>query len=181
MADLAETVRLSEAAVAVLRFRVKGWVFPVMDRDRDAFQELVVAGIMAPDGEGGYSFSENGWARREEILREAEAYRISLLPHLPDQIDLSRAARHVLRRHIAGDREVTDANREAYRELARAGIMVPVGTFTKGDDCVFQFTHRGWERRNEFQRPLPRFSASAISRSLRRAVSLIGRSVSAAR
>ena len=77
MVDLGESVRLSESAVALLRFRVRGWLFPVRDCDREVFQELVVAGIMAPDGEGDYRFTENGWARREEILREAEAYRIS--------------------------------------------------------------------------------------------------------
>ena len=55
-------------------------------------------------------------------------------------------------RHLAGDKEVTDANRDAYRELARAGIMVSVGTFIKGDDCVFQLTHRGWERRERMTR-----------------------------
>ena len=49
-------------------------------------------------------------------------------------------------RHLAGDKEVADANRDAYRELARAGIMVSVGAFIKGDDCVFQLTHQGWER-----------------------------------
>jgi hypothetical protein len=82
---------------------------------------------------------------------------------------------------LAGDKEVTDANREAYRELARAGIMESVGTFTKRDDCVFQLTHQGWERRHEFQRPLRRFSASAIARSLSLAVSRIAKGVSAAR
>ncbi len=130
MADLAESVRLSESAVTLLRFRALGaGFFPVRDCDRDAFQELVVAGIMAPDSEGDYRFTESGWARREEILREAAADRVSLLPHLPDRIDLSSAAKDVVRRHIAGDREVTGANREAYRELARAGILVSVGIF----------------------------------------------------
>jgi hypothetical protein len=86
-----------------------------------------------------------------------------------------------LARHSAGDKEVTDANRDAYRELARAGIMVSVGTFIKGDDCVFQMTHQAWERRHEFQGPLPRVSASAIARSLYLALSRIAMGVSAAR
>jgi hypothetical protein len=47
-------------------------------------------------------------------------------------------------RNLAGDTEVTDANRDAYRELARAGIMESVGTFSKCDDRVFQLTHQGW-------------------------------------
>jgi hypothetical protein len=182
-----ETIALSESAVAVLRFRVKGYRMPVTGRRLDAYRELARAGIMEPvpgaegDPKAEFRFTADAWARREEILRAAESYRLGLLPRLPERIELSRAARSVLRRHIAGDREVTDANREAYRELARAGIMEPVGTFIKGDDCVFQFTYRGWERRHEFQRPLPRLSISAISRSLRRAVSRIGRGVSAAR
>ena len=86
-----------------------------------------------------------------------------------------------LARHLAGDKEVTDANRDAYRELARAGIMASVGTFIKGDDCVFQLTQQGWECRHEFQRLLLRFSASAIARSLSLAVSRIAKVVSAAR
>ena len=28
--------------------------------------------------------------------------------------------------------------------------MMSVGTFSKGDDCVFKFTRQGWERRFEF-------------------------------
>jgi hypothetical protein len=145
-----QTVALSQSAVAVLRFRVKGWHFPVRDQDRDAFRELVDAGIMEPDGED-YRFSEAGWARRDELLAAAEAHLRGLEPRLPDRLELSRAARRTLARHLAGDREVTDANREAYRELARAGVMVAVGTFTKGDDCAFELTRQGWERREELQ------------------------------
>jgi hypothetical protein len=102
-------------------------------------------------------------------------------PPLPERIDLSKEARKALARYVAGDREVTDANREAYRELARAGIMVSVGTFARGDDCVFRLTYRGWQRRHDLQRTLPRFSASAIARNLALAVSRIARVVSAAR
>jgi hypothetical protein len=53
---------------------------------------------------------------------------------------------------------------------------VSVGTFIKGDDRVFQLTHQGWERRHEFLRRLPRFSASAIL--ARRAFEAIQSSVS---
>ena len=135
---------------------------------------------MEPDGED-FRFTEDGWARREELITAAEAHVRSLEPRLPERIDLSKAARRTLARHLEGDKEVTDANRDAYRELTRVGIMESVGTFTKGDDCVFQLTHQGWERRHEFQRPLPRFSASAIARSLSTAVSRIAKRVSAAR
>jgi len=169
---MSETFVLSESAVAVLRFRVKGYRMNVTDRSLEAFRELAAAGIMeqvpGADGnpEADYQFTEDGWARREGLISAAEAHLRSLEPRLPERIELSRAARRTLARHVAGDKEVTGANRDAYRELARAGIMVSVGTFSKGDDCVFQLTHQGWEHRLEIQRPLRRFSASAIARSL---------------
>jgi hypothetical protein len=175
-----QTVMLSEAALALLRFRAKKWPVKINERRLIAYQELVAAGIMVLDGED-FQFTEDGWARREEYIAAAETHIRSLEPRLPERIELSRAARKTLVRYLSGDKEVTDTNREAYRELARAGIMVPVGTFTKGDDCVFQITWQGWERRHEFQRRLPRFSASAIARSLSLAVSRIAKGVSAAR
>jgi hypothetical protein len=175
-----QAIALSKNAVAVLRLRVGGVRLPVTDLRLEAYRELAVAGIMQADGDD-FRFTQDGWVQREELLSAAEAYLRSNEKNLPARIDLSRAARKTLAGHLAGDREVTDANREAYRELAGVGIMVSVGTFAKGDDCVFQLTHQGWERRHEFQRLLPRFSASAIARSLFLAVSRIARGVSAAR
>jgi hypothetical protein len=174
------TIALSENAVAVLRFRVKGHRLPVTERRLPAYEELATAGIMAAAGDD-FHFTEDGWARRFEILDVAEAHLRSLEPRLPERIELSRAARRTLSRHLAGDKKVTDANLEAYRELARAGIMIPVSTFIAGPDALFRFTWQGWERRQEFQRPLPRFSASAIARSLSLAVLRIGKGVSTAR
>ena len=55
-----ETFALSESAVAVMRFCVKGWRFPVRKRDRDAYGELVEAGIMEPDGKD-FRFTDGGW------------------------------------------------------------------------------------------------------------------------
>ena len=43
-----ETFALSESAVAVLRFRVKGYRMKVTDRSLEAFRELAAAGIMEP-------------------------------------------------------------------------------------------------------------------------------------
>jgi hypothetical protein len=171
---------LSESATAVLRLRAKGLRLPVTDGRLEAYRELTDAGIMEADGED-FRFTAAGWARREETISAAEAHLRCLKPRLPARIEISRAARRTLARHLAGDKEVTGANRDAYRELARAGIMVSVGTFTKGDDCVFQLTHQGWERRHESLRRLPRFSASAIARSLSLAVSRIAKGASAAR
>jgi hypothetical protein len=175
-----QTVILSKSALAVLRLRAKGVRLPVTDRRLEAYRELAEAGIMEAVGDE-FHFAADGWERREEFISAAEAHLRRLEPRLPERIELSRAARRTLARHLAGNKDVTDANRDAYRELARAGVMEPVGTFIKGDDCVFQLTHQGWERRHEFQRPWRRFSASAIARSLSLAVSRIARGVSAAR
>jgi hypothetical protein len=63
---------------------------------------------------------------------------------------LSAAALAVLRSRIAGgSREVNAANLEAYRELARAGIMYPVSGFTSGPEYLFRWTDLGWQRRFE--------------------------------
>jgi len=40
-----ETFALSESAVAVFRFRVKGYRMKVTDRSREAFRELATAGL----------------------------------------------------------------------------------------------------------------------------------------
>jgi hypothetical protein len=147
-----DTNSLSASAVAVLRFEIKGYRTRVKGSRLPAYRELAAAGIMepVPGSDFEYRFTEDGWARREEILDAAVAHLHSLEPRLPERIDLSEAARNVLARYLAGDGEVTDANRPAYRELAKAGIMMSVGTFTKGDDCVFRFTRQGWERRFEW-------------------------------
>lgn len=143
---------LSANAVAVLRFEIRGYRSRVPGRRLPAYRELAAAGIMelVPGSEAEYRLTEDERARREELLADAEAHWLNLIPRLPDRVKLSEAARKTLRRHLSGDDEVSDANRLAYRELARAGIMTSVGTFTKGDDCVFRFTSRGWERRFEF-------------------------------
>jgi hypothetical protein len=144
---------LSELAVAVLRFQTRGYRQTVNERNLAGFRELAEAGILelVPDSDPPlYRFTPAARDRKLEILAEAEAQLLRREPPLPPYINLSEAARTVLRRYLAGNESVTDANREAFRELARAGIMMSVGTFTMGDDCVFRFTYRGWERRHEF-------------------------------
>ncbi len=42
-----------------------------------------------------------------------------------------------------------DTNREAYRELARAGLMVAGNSFAGGDESVYHVTKEGFERRAE--------------------------------
>ena len=72
-------------------------------------------------------------------------------------VELSNAALAVLRFRVeGGSREVNDSNREAYRELARAGIMYPLSGFIGGPECLFRWTDSGWERRFELvDRPKP--------------------------
>jgi hypothetical protein len=66
---------------------------------------------------------------------------------LMSAIELSRAAREVLRRRAAGEGvDVTSENLEAYRELARAGIMYSVSGFLRGPETAFRFTEEGWAR-----------------------------------
>jgi hypothetical protein len=152
---MSEAFALSESAVAVLRFLVKGYLLKVTDRSLEAFRELAVAGIMQPvlgaDGspEADYQFTEYGWTRRQELLSEAEERIERERFEPPDASNLSEAARELLRRRLAGDREVTDANRRLYRELVTARIMYPVSTWVGGPESVFRFTRAGWERREE--------------------------------
>ena len=56
-------------------------------------------------------------------------------------VELSRAARDVLRRRAAGEGvDVTPDSLEAYRELARAGATYPVSGFLRGPEAAFRFT-----------------------------------------
>jgi hypothetical protein len=95
-------------------------------------------------------------------------------------IRLSKAARDILRRRANREHvEVTPDNLEAYRELARAGVMYPLSGFMVGPEAVFRFTEAGWNRREELQRS--RFAPSAMLRRILRAFSPMDRSVSGAR
>ena len=115
-----QTIALSKCALAVLRLRAKGLRLPVTDPRLEAYRELADAGIMEPNGED-FRFTEDGWAQREELIGAAEAHLRSLEPRLPERIELSRTARRTLARYLAGDKEVTDANRDAYREPRTGG------------------------------------------------------------
>jgi len=68
-----------------------------------------------------------------------------------ETITLSESALALLRYRLATkDNRVNGSNREAYRELVRAGIMYPVSGFATGPEASFRFTDEGWERREEF-------------------------------
>lgn len=143
------TIALSESAVATLRFHIKGWKTRVKDQDLPAYRELVDAGIMEPDGER-FRFTEDGWARREEILR-AEEDRIERERFAPPDVSrLSVAAMDLLRRIASGERvEVTGVNRPLFRELAAARIVVLGHSFIRGAESHYRFTYWGWHRRFE--------------------------------
>ena len=144
-----KTLTLSESAVALLRFRVKGWPIEFRESDLPAFQELVDAGILEPNGRD-FGFTEQGWSQRNELLAEAENHIERRRFDPPDGSKLSKAARELVRRRLAGDDRVTPENIEAYRELSAARIMYPVSTWAGGPESVFRFTLAGWERRDEW-------------------------------
>ena len=147
-----QTITLSAQAVAVLRFEIRGWKAKDPASRLPAYRELVEAGLMepVPDSEADYRLTREGLERGEAIL-EQETERIERERYEPpDASQLSEAARELLRRRLAGDLEVTDANRPLYRELVAARIMYPVSTWAGGPESVFRFTPAGWERREEW-------------------------------
>jgi hypothetical protein len=147
-----QTVMLSENAVAVLRFEIKGWRANKKESRLPAYRELAAAGIMepVPGSEWEYHFTEEGLRQREELLAKAEDRIERERYEPPDTCGLSEAAKELLRTCITGDcPDGDETNRPAYRELVKARIMIPVGSFSKGDECVFRFTYWGWRRRFE--------------------------------
>ena len=57
---------------------------------------------------------------------------------------LSETALSLMRLRLSGQRvEVTDETRDAYRELAKAGLMIPLHTFTGGDESAYRLTEAG--------------------------------------
>jgi hypothetical protein len=144
-----QTITLSETAVAVLRFRVRGWAMKFKQRDLAAYQELIDAGIMMRDG-ADFKFTEDGWAHREELLSEAEERIERERFEPPDACNLSGSAKELLRRIACGERvEVTPSNRSFFRELAAARIVYLMHTFARGDESGYRFTYWGYRQRFE--------------------------------
>ncbi len=145
-------IALSEDAVAVLRFEIKGWPAKNNESRLPAYRELAAAGIMepVPGSELEYRFTEEGLRRREELLAEAQDRIERERYEPPDASKLSEAARVLLRRIVSGERvQITTAIRPAFRELAQARIIILRHTFAKGDESAYRFTYWGWERRFE--------------------------------
>ena len=139
-------MQLSASALLVLRFRANNW--PIKHARRDAYRELVAAGIMVPDGED-FKFTEDGWTRREEYIAEAEEHSERERFEPPDARNLSPAARELLRRIIAGRVEVTPENKPAFRELMAARIIMLGHSFAKGDESMYRWTYWGHKLRFE--------------------------------
>jgi hypothetical protein len=146
-----QTVTLSEAAVTVLRFEIRGWKAKRKGARLAAYQELAAAGIMepVPGTEADYRFTVEGYARREKILKKEED-RIERQRYQPPDANLSEAARALLRRIATGEQvEITEENRRTFRELADARIIYLRHTFTRGAESGYRFTLLGWEQRFE--------------------------------
>ena len=95
-----------------------------------------------PGTEADYRFTDEGYAWREEILREEED-RIERQRYEPPDANLSEAAKALLRRIATGERvEITDGNRPAFRELAEARIIYLMHTFTRGAESGYRFERR---------------------------------------
>src|SRR5271165_2230667 len=113
---------------------------------------------------------------------------------MADQSGLSDQALALLQAHLAAiglrnggtSGEPTDRTREAYRELARAGLMGACHTFVGGRESLYRLTEEAYHRREELLKLESashrwRFSPSAILRRIRRAFSPIGKVVSPTR
>ena len=85
----------------------------------------------------------------EDSTRPTPAAHRRRREFLPHRGPLSRAAVARFRRHLAGDRDVTDANRAAYRELAAAGLMAAGHSFAGGDESIYRLTRHRFERKAE--------------------------------
>ena len=108
------TIRLSESAVAVLRFRIRGLRIPMRERDLRAYRELAAAGIMEPlsdaagNPEADFRFTADGWVQRDELLAEVQDRIERERFDPPDPSNLSDSAWDLLRRRSAGEKVPVD-------------------------------------------------------------------------
>ena len=63
---------------------------------------------------------------------------------------LSPAALDLFKRHVELGRTIDiEANRAAYEELARAGLMIVGSSYARGQDSIYSVTKEGFERKAE--------------------------------
>ncbi len=146
-------IALSRGARALFKACLAGEpVHPPLGEVR-FYHELECAGLMTPSESGSFELTVEGEGRRWEFLPHPEGP--------------SAEALALLRRLLTGVRiDVCDENRSAYRELAAAGVMIPMHTFAKGDESAYRFTEEGWQRRYEWANALPRVSSPEASPAL---------------
>ncbi len=62
----------------------------------------------------------------------------------------SPSALALFKRHVEHGRTIDlEANKAAYEELARAGLMVVGNSFAGGQDSIYSVTKKGFERKAE--------------------------------
>ena len=59
---------------------------------------------------------------------------------MPETIALSESAVTLLRSCLGGKKPEVIRNREAYRELVAAGLMIPLNTFFGGEESSYRLT-----------------------------------------
>jgi hypothetical protein len=71
-------------------------------------------------------------------------------------IALSEAALALLRRRLASEWvEVTDETRPFYRELVDAGLMIPLHSFSRGNEGAYRLTEAALEWTTDPSSPVP--------------------------
>jgi hypothetical protein len=179
-----QPVKLSKEARQLLRRRGSGEHIDVMPSNLEAYRELASAGMMEPVS-GRLGNRESFFRLTEEGGRLANAEAAAEhLPHLSDQA-LGLLQTHLTAiglRNGAASGKPTDRTRAAYRELARAGLMGACSSFAGGPESSYKLTEEAFERRAELLAiRRSRFTPSAVARRILRALSVIGRGVSATR
>ncbi len=147
---------LSENAVAVLRFEIKGY----RSNSKDP-QAGCLPGVVRRRDHGTGAGVPNGITASlrmpgSGVKRFLRPPSIVCTPGTP-VVGPDRAfgyGQGCLRRHLNGDEEVTDSAGVRYRGNWReVGIMFPVSGFATGPESRFRFAKQGWERRIEFNCP----------------------------
>jgi hypothetical protein len=129
---MADAIALSRAARELITRRLAGEAVELTDETRRHYERLAVAGFTVS---GTTRLTPEALERRREFL--------------PVDGPLSAEAVAVFREYLADNRQVDDANRVAFRELAAAGLMMACHTFARGDESLYRLTEEGWARRFE--------------------------------
>ena len=139
-----QTIALSESAVAVLRFRVKGLRTPVTERRLPAFQELVNAGIMEPDGEASAS-PPRPWTGEKTCSARPKTGSSESGTSRPMQADFRRRPKP-----SCGGSPRRSASRSRRRTGPRSASWRRPGSWSSdirsfdGEESSYRWTYWGW-------------------------------------